>query len=411
MSLLMSFNRFLCVSTISNVNIFFFSSEARRCGRPRKTVSRDLLENLLRLKMPVSEIANFFDVSRPAIYKAIREFEIDNSKFSDLSDDQLQSVVTSIKEHHPRAGEVMVQGHLRAQGGHVQRDGLRSVIHQIDPIGATTRRRPPIRRRVYSVPCPNYIWHIDGNHKLIRWRMVLHHAVDRFSRLVVFGKCSTDNRASTVLALYQEALLKYGCPFRVRTDHGGENVDVWHDMNTAWGGDARSVILGSSVHNQRIKRHNRAVNEQEFIGFKEEFYDVERQGILDPLNDTDMFCLHYVYLPRINKRLSKFIDAHNNQPISTEGNNSPAQLFWVNLNLTAFQGGTPATVAWRGVNVQDLMSSQTLPHVHVPDTTKIPVTTPLSCSCNLSSIPSRLLGVGTSTAALLNSLEGQCKIK
>ena len=69
--------------------------------------------------MPVSEIAYFFDVSRPAIYKAIREFQIDYSKFSDLSDDQLQSVVTSIKEHHPRAGEVIVQGHLRAQGVHV----------------------------------------------------------------------------------------------------------------------------------------------------------------------------------------------------------------------------------------------------------------------------------------------------
>lgn len=248
--------------------------------------------------MPVSEIANFFDVSLPVIYKAIREFQIDYSKFSDLSDDHFQSVVTSIKEHHPRAGEVMVQGHLRAQGVHVQRDRLRSAIHHIDPIGATTRRRPPIRRRVCSVPCPNYIWHIDDNHKLIRWRMVPHHAVDGFSRLVVVGKCSTNNRASTVLALYQEALPKYGRPFRVRTDHGWENVDVWNDMNTAWGEDARSAIVGSSVHNQRIERHNRAVNEQEFIGFKKEFYDLERQGILDPLNDKDMFCLHYMFTYR-----------------------------------------------------------------------------------------------------------------
>ena len=128
------------------------------------------------------------------------------------------------------------------------------------------------------------------------------------------------------------------------------------------------LLAGSSVHNQRIERHNRAVNEKVFDGFKAEFYDLERQGILDPLNDTDMFCLHYVYLPRINKIVSEFIDAHNNHTLSTEGNNSPAQLFWVNLHLTAFQGGTAADVAWRGVNVQDLMTSQTLPHVNVPDT-------------------------------------------
>ena len=101
-------------------------------------------------------------------------------------------------------------------------------------------------------------------------------------------------------------------------------------MNTAWGEDARPVIVGSSVHNQRIEHHNRAVNEQLFAGFKEEFYEIESQGILDPLNDTDMFCLHYVYLPRINIKLSKFIDAHNNHTVSTEGNNSPAQLFWHN---------------------------------------------------------------------------------
>lgn len=221
--------------------------------------------------MPIADIASFFDVSRPVIYTAIREFGIDFNRFSDIADEQLQGAVASIKEHHPRAGEVMVQGHLRAQGVHVQRDRLRSAVRLVDPAGTATRRRPPIRRTVYSVPCPNYIWHIDGNHKLIRWRMVLHHTVDGFSRLVVFGGCSNNNRATTVLSLYQDAVRKYGRPFKVRTDHGGENVDVWNDMVSAWGADARPVIVGSSVHNQRIERHNRAVNEQEFAGFKEEF--------------------------------------------------------------------------------------------------------------------------------------------
>ena len=87
-----------------------------------------------------------------------------------------------------------------------------------------------------------------------------------------------------------------------------------------------AVVVGSSVHNRRIERHNRAVNEQVFSGFKEEFYDLEREGILDPLNETDMFCLQYIYLPRINRRLTEFTDAHNNHGVSTERNNS-AQLF------------------------------------------------------------------------------------
>lgn len=78
---------------------------------------------------------------------------------------------------------------------------------------------------------------------MVRWRIVLHHGIDGFSPLVVFGACSTNNKAHTVLQLYLEAVRKYGRPFRVRTDHGGENVEVWRDMNQSWGEEARPVIV------------------------------------------------------------------------------------------------------------------------------------------------------------------------
>ena len=139
-------------------------------------------------------------------------------------------------------------------------------------------------------------------------------------------------------------------------------------MVNAWGKEARTIVMVSSIHNQRIERHNRAVNEQVFIGFKQEFYDLEREGILDPLNEPDMFCLQYIYLPRINRSLTEFTDAHNNHAVSTERNNFPAQLFWLNLHLTAFRGGRSSDDAWLGMNVRDWMSSQTLPHVEVPGT-------------------------------------------
>ena len=114
--------------------------------------------------------------------------------------------MASVKEKHPGAGEVRLQGHLRAQGLHLQWNRLHTAIHQSDPMSAETRRRPRICRRLYSLPCPNYLWHIDGNHKQIRWRMVLHHAVNGFSCLIVFFRCSENNRAATMLSLYQEAV-------------------------------------------------------------------------------------------------------------------------------------------------------------------------------------------------------------
>ena len=57
------------------------------------------------------------------------------------------------------------------------------------------------------------------------------------------------------------------------------------------------------------------------------FEDMETQGILDPLDDTNMYRLHHVFLPRINRSLQEFVTQMNNHPVSTERNLSPLQLW------------------------------------------------------------------------------------
>ena len=89
-------------------------------------------------------------------------------------------------------------------------------------------------------------------------------------------------------------------------------------MVNVHGDESRSVITGSSVHNQRIERHNRAANEQLIAQFKEIFYELEGEGFLDPSNEIDLFCLHYVFLPLVNKSLSEFVSAPNSHKVSTE---------------------------------------------------------------------------------------------
>ncbi|MEQ2276489.1 hypothetical protein XENORESO_021983 [Xenotaenia resolanae] len=60
-------------------------------------------------------------------------------------------------------------------------------LQEVDPIGQSFRRRRTIRRRVYNVQTPNQLWHFDSNHKLVRWRTVVHGCVDGFSRTIIMG--------------------------------------------------------------------------------------------------------------------------------------------------------------------------------------------------------------------------------
>ena len=81
-----------------------------------------------------------------------------------------------IKLNHTNDGEVLMDGHLKARIPpiKIQRWRLRAAIHFLDSAGVQARRSVTIKRRQYSVPCPHYLWHIDGNHKLIKWKIVIH---------------------------------------------------------------------------------------------------------------------------------------------------------------------------------------------------------------------------------------------
>lgn len=228
-------------------------------------------------------------------------------------------------------GEILLQGHLCRVGIKVRRQDLRESIHRVDGIRTQQRRARIIQRRIYSVDHPNYVWHIDGHHKLIRWHLVIHAAIDGFSRTITYIRCSENNRAHTVLKLFREGVSSFGLPEHIRSDHGGENVDVWRYMIAAHN-DISCVITGSSKHNERVERLWRDVHRCVVNTFSELFRELEREGILDPLNNVDLYCLHYVFLPRINRCLGEFCESWNNHSLSTASNLTPNQLFFEGAN-------------------------------------------------------------------------------
>lgn len=184
----------------------------------------------------------------------------------------------------------MVTGHLQATNVHVQRERLRRSLHRVTCVATDSPPLPSIYRRTYSVPGPNYLWHVDGNHKMIRWRLVIHGGIDGFSRLVTYLQCSNNNRADTVTRCFLRATEEYGIPSRVRSDKGGENVGIWRFMEEVRGSNRGSYIAGRSVHNTRIERLWRDVYTAVSSTYVHIFDDMEAQNILHADNNTDLFC-------------------------------------------------------------------------------------------------------------------------
>lgn len=53
---------------------------------------------------------------------------------------------------------------------------------------------------------------------------------------------------------------------------------------------------------------------------------MEENDILNPIDEIDLFALHYVYVPVINLHLERFIVTWNNHKIRTADNLTPLQL-------------------------------------------------------------------------------------
>ena len=132
----------------------------------------------------------------------------------------------------------------------MSRERIRKRFMRIDPINFVRRKHQAINRRRYFAPGPNARWHIDGNHKLFRWRFVVHAGIDGYSRMIIFMRCSTNNKANTVAECFIDAVQQFGWPSRTRLDYGKENVEVARLMVEHQGLNRSSHICGPSVRNQ-----------------------------------------------------------------------------------------------------------------------------------------------------------------
>ena len=140
-----------------------------RRGRPRLDISREQLEYLLHLGFSCPQVALVMGVSLSTVRRRMSEYGLSiTALYSTISDEELDMLIMQIKESFPNSGYRLMQAHLCREGHRVTQSRVRDAMWRVDPEGSTLRWAQAIQRRKYSVTGPLALWHLDGNHKLIR---------------------------------------------------------------------------------------------------------------------------------------------------------------------------------------------------------------------------------------------------
>uniref|UniRef100_A0A3B1KIQ8 Integrase core domain-containing protein n=1 Tax=Astyanax mexicanus TaxID=7994 RepID=A0A3B1KIQ8_ASTMX len=266
-------------------------------GHPKLEIKREQIVEMLQTNLPVSQIARIVGVSTSTFFRRMKEFDLSISEsYSPISDEELDTIVTNIKNGMPAAGYRMVRGRLLSMGIRVQWRRIASSMHRVDSVGILCRlaRLGCVVRTTYSVPGPLSLMHVDTNHKLIRYNIVIFGGVDGYSRKVMYLSAATNNRASTAYHFFCQATQKYGVPSRIER--------LWRDV--------RVIVTNKYYSTLR---------------------SLEVNGLLDISATEDLFSVHYTFLPRLQGDLDIFAEAWNNHPLRTEGNHSPEQLWRIGM--------------------------------------------------------------------------------
>lgn len=201
----------------------------------------------------------------------------------------------------------------------IKRDTVLQVLHLLDPEGIEERSRYRLKRRLYCVPGPNFIWHIDGYDKLKPFGFSIHGCVDGFSRRVLWLEVSSTNKDPNVVShFYLTTVRKLGfVPSVIRTDCGTENVGIValqqafrRNHEDQFAGPC-SVIQGKSTANQRIESFWGRMRQHGIDYWIQIFKAMQELNILNTAEPIQVECLRYCFGPLITYDLERTLEEWN----------------------------------------------------------------------------------------------------
>ena len=141
-------------------------------GRPKFEIPAEILRFLFDKRFTVKDTATLLGVSQRTVERRMNEFDIRiGNCYSNIGDRDLESIVNNIVRDFPNVGYKRMSGLLLSRGLRIQQNRVRETMCSVDPCGTLFRTLSLrlVHRRRYHVPSPLSLWHIDGNHKLIRY--------------------------------------------------------------------------------------------------------------------------------------------------------------------------------------------------------------------------------------------------
>ena len=163
------------IQTLERRNIgTYFQAElqdGQNRGRPKYKISEEQITLMLNLRFSIPEIAKLLSVTVSTVKRRIAKYGChQRSVYSTITDDELDNLLRIIISENPQTGYKRMTGYLKVRNIIIQEKRLREAMRRVDPEGVLLRslQLKAISRRKYKVKGTNSLWHIDGNHRLIR---------------------------------------------------------------------------------------------------------------------------------------------------------------------------------------------------------------------------------------------------
>ena len=145
----------------------------------------------------------------------------------------MHDVINILKQEMNVSGEcvgysTMWKRLVKDHGLAVKRTEVMKIMKHLSPQATEERKAHRLKRRIYTLKGPNYVWHVDGYDKLKPFGFCIHGCIDGYSRRIMWLEVASSNNDPAIVAKYYLDCLKHFqvAPRILRADNGTENSSL-----------------------------------------------------------------------------------------------------------------------------------------------------------------------------------------